>query len=487
MIGLIDIWAIGIYLFGLIAVGIYGHTRQKNNSLTDLYLGGKEFGVLLLFLTFYATQYSGNTIIGFSGKAYRDGWLTLSTVIFMISVIGGLLSYAPKLYKLSKERKYITLSDYINDRYPNKLLHYLVVAVVLFVLGNYILSNLKAVGTIVESLSNGVISYAWGIVVLSLIIFIYESLGGMRSVVLTDAIQGIILLITIQIIFFVVIFQYGLSPNLDNISVQKIIQMPSSEQQVKWLSTIFLIFFSISIYPHAIQRIFMAKKVKDLKRSFKLMAFMPFFTTLPVVVIAIIAIGILPELSKAQSDNVMPLMLSELSHIPFMHWIVVLFFAAALAAIMSTIDSSNIAIHSMLVKNVYLKHKPNSSQLSAKYASMIASLAILSILSYLAIVIDTSIWAILRLKLEVLAQLFPMIVLGVWIKSVGATSVLNGLIAGLFVVFYLSLFSDTPKPLHIHAGLWALLLNVLVLSLTHWLQNYIKKPQIIAKNPTLPA
>lgn len=465
----LDIWVISLYLFSLIIIGIYGHKKSKNNSLTDLYLGGREFGVLMLFLTFYATQYSGNTMIGFTGKAYRDGWTTLSTVVFMIAVIGGLMSYAPKLYKRAKQKSYITLSDYVYDRYPNKILHYLVIGVVLFVLGNYILSNLKAVGTIVETLSDGVIPYAWGIIALSVIIFIYESLGGMRSVVLTDAIQGILLLVTIQIIFFVVLFQYGLSPNLENATIQKIIQLPNGEQQVKWLSTLFLFFFSISIYPHAIQRIFMARKADDLKKSFKLMAFMPFFTTLPVVIIAIIAIGVLPELSKAQSDHVMPLMLNQLSHIPFLHWVIVLFFAAVLAAIMSTIDSSNIAIHSILVKNVYLVHQPNSPELTTKYTSMAVSLGILSLLTYLAIVIDSSIWTILRIKLEVLAQLFPLIVLGVWTKNIRSEAVLGGLIVGLLLVVYLSLFSDTPKPWHIHAGLWALLANAIVIKIIYWL------------------
>jgi len=471
----LEILIIFAYLLSLILIGLRGHKQSKDDSLTDLYLGGREFGVLFLFLTFYATQYSGNTIIGFSGKAYREGWLTLSTVVFMIAVIGGLLIYAPKLYKRSKEKGYITLSDYINDRYPNRILHYLVVIVVLFVLGNYILSNLKAIGTIVEVLTEGEISYAWGIIILTAIIFIYESLGGMRSVVLTDAIQGILLFITIQIIFFVVLFKYGLSANIESEAIQKITQLPTGEQQVRWLSTVFLIFFSISVYPHAIQRIFMAKKVDDLKKSFKLMVLMPFFTTLPVIIIAIIAINVLPELSKAESDNVMPLLLNQLSTIPLLHWVIVLFFAAALAAIMSTIDSSNIAIHSMLVKNIFLRYYPQSSRQVTKYVSILLSLGILSFLAYLAIIIDTSIWTILRLKLEVLAQLFPMIVLGVWTRKIKSLAVLNGLMMGLTFVIYLSLFSDTPKPLNIHAGLWGLLANTIILFGTHFIQHIYSK------------
>ncbi len=81
------------------------------------------------------------------------------------------------------------------------------------------LSNLKAVGYIIYTLSDGEISIVWGIIILAIVIFIYESLGGIRSVVFTDAMQGVLLLITIQIIFFVVVYNYGFSTeNIQNIT-----------------------------------------------------------------------------------------------------------------------------------------------------------------------------------------------------------------------------------------------------------------------------
>ncbi len=109
MIPSIDIWIIFIYLFSLILVGVYANKQSKNNSLLDLYLGNREYGTFFLFLTFYATQYSGNTVIGFTGKAYRDGWITIFFVTSLLVVVAGLLSYAPKLYKISKEKTILLL------------------------------------------------------------------------------------------------------------------------------------------------------------------------------------------------------------------------------------------------------------------------------------------------------------------------------------------------------------------------------------------
>ena len=73
------------YLFSLIGIGLIGRFARKDNSMADFYLAGRGMGFFVLFLTLYATQYSGNTLIGFAGKAYRNGFTALVTVTFMCS------------------------------------------------------------------------------------------------------------------------------------------------------------------------------------------------------------------------------------------------------------------------------------------------------------------------------------------------------------------------------------------------------------------
>ena len=77
---------------------------------------------LVLFLTLYATQYSGNTMIGFSGRAYRQGFTSLVTITFMCAIVGLYFIYAPKLYNLSKKHKFITLGDYVDYRFNSAAL-----------------------------------------------------------------------------------------------------------------------------------------------------------------------------------------------------------------------------------------------------------------------------------------------------------------------------------------------------------------------------
>ena len=66
--------AVGLYLVSMIGVGYYARSKRQGNSMADFYLAGRSLGLLVLFLTLYATQYSGNTLFGYTGKTYRIGF-----------------------------------------------------------------------------------------------------------------------------------------------------------------------------------------------------------------------------------------------------------------------------------------------------------------------------------------------------------------------------------------------------------------------------
>ena len=172
---------ISIYLLSLIIIGYLGKRASKEQSLNDFYLAGRNMGVFVLFLTLYATQYSGNTLIGFAGQAYRQGFTALVSVTFMISVIGAYLIFAPKLYRLSREFNFITIGDYIQHRFNCRILTTFAVILCMVALSNYILTNLKAIGYVTEIVTDSKISFAAGIIGLSIIMVIYETLGGLRS------------------------------------------------------------------------------------------------------------------------------------------------------------------------------------------------------------------------------------------------------------------------------------------------------------------
>ena len=66
--------AVGLYLAAILAVGYAARRQRGKESLAEFYLAGRQLTGPVLLLTLYATQYSGNTLIGYPGEAFRLGF-----------------------------------------------------------------------------------------------------------------------------------------------------------------------------------------------------------------------------------------------------------------------------------------------------------------------------------------------------------------------------------------------------------------------------
>ena len=461
-----------LYLFSLIGVGLLGYYSKKEDSLGDFYLAGRGMGGFVLFLTLYATQYSGNTMIGFSGRAYRQGFTALVTVTFMCAIIGLYFIYAPKLHDLSRKHSFITLGDFIYHRFQSIHLTIIISIISIIALGNYILTNLKAIGFIIEGATAGQVSFVNAIIILSLIMVIYETLGGMRSVAWTDMLQGILLLFGVIVIFYIIYKQYG---GLNAISSQLQINRPDfwtppdwSAKRL-WLSTILVVSIGVSVYPHAIQRIYSAKDSSTLRKSLQLMVFMPFVTTLFMVIVGIVGASQIEGLDRNNSEQISILLLVDLAEqIPNISWLIVMFLAAAIAAIMSTVDSALLAISSTVTQDLFRKIKPDSSQKTLLLFGKSISWIIMLIAVIMAINLPQTIWQLFQIKLELLCQIAPAIFLGVHIKSISSKSILIGIYIGTLIALSIMIgnwigFPIPIKPFGIHAGLWGLIFNCLAI------------------------
>jgi len=465
-----------LYLFSLIGVGLLGYYSKKEDSLGDFYLAGRGMGGIVLFLTLYATQYSGNTMIGFSGRAYRQGFTALVTVTFMCAIIGLYFIYAPKLHDLSRKHSFITLGDFIYHRFKSIHLTITISIISIIALGNYILTNLKAIGFIVHGATAGQVTFVNAIIILSIIMVIYETLGGMRSVAWTDMLQGVLLLFGVIVIFYIIYEQYG---DLYAISYRLQVNRPDFwtppnwNAKRLWLSTILVVSIGVSVYPHAIQRIYSAKDSSTLRKSLQLMVFMPFVTTLFMVIVGIVGASQIEDLDRNSSEQISILLLVDLAEqIPNISWLIVMFLAAVIAAIMSTVDSALLAISSTVTQDLFRKLKPDTSQKQLLLFGKTISWIIMLFAVVMAINLPQTIWQLFQIKLELLCQIAPAIFLGIHIKSISSRSILIGVYIGTLTSLGIMVgnwigFPIPIKPYGIHAGLWGLIINCLAIAISH--------------------
>lgn len=464
---------IGGYLCSLLLIGWLGFNARRANTLEDFYLAGRGFGFSVLVLTLYATQYSGNSVFGVAGAAYREGFGWLISVHYMLAIIVFYRAFAPKLYSLSRQRAYVTPSDYLDERFGSRGLSLLASIVMIVALNNYLLAQLMTMGRALQGLAGpyGEAAYDYGVIGLALIMLIYGTLGGIRAIAWTDVIQGGILMLGFLVLVAMLVDEFGpLSAATETVlaSPDAIkIGRPSGSMLREWASYILIVGIGGALYPQAIQRIYASRSKRALNESLAVMAFLPFLTAFVAVIAGIYGLAYIGGLEGAATDQVLASLLRVIQQNSAIGYgLVVLIFGAVLAALMSTADSAMLSISSMFTKDIYGVHlRPEAQESDLTRVGKICSWLLVAALAGLAIVLkdQASLIGLLDRKFDLLVQLAPAFMLGIHWPGLDGRAVLVGLGAGIAVSLILAFgpfdFVVAGKIGGIHPGLLGLAVN----------------------------
>ena len=454
----------GAYLLMMIGVGVLAKTKRQSDSLSDFYLAGRSLGPLVMLLTLYATQYSGNTVVGYPAEASRLGYAWIMSISFMMAIVVGYLLYAPKLQRVGRREGFVTPGDWVDYRFNSKTLSLLTNLLLVISIGNYLLAQLMAMGHVVAGISGNLVPYWVGVLILLIVIIVYETLGGLRAVAWTDIIQGSMLFIGLTGLIYAVApgpsHWQALTEWLNQHAPDKT-AIPSAEVTTRWVSTVILIGFSGSIYPQAIQRIYAARSTRALKQSLSFMIFMPLLT-MPVVVLAgLVGFRRFTTLDGVAADQLMPMLLHEWAQSSTWTYIMaVLVVTGTLAAIMSTADSVLLSLSSILSKDflgkTWLAGAPEERITSiGKKISWI----VLTIIALVAFSPRVTLWGLTELKMEILIQASPVFMLGAMWSKLHSRATLVGMITGTLIASALAA-AGLSNVAGIHRGVIGWAINV---------------------------
>ena len=136
---------------------------------------------------------------------------------------------------------FVTPGDWLSHRFGSPTLTLLANLLLVAAIGNYLLAQLMAMGHITAGLSGGAVPYGVGVVLLTLVVLVYETVGGMRAVAWTDCVQGIMLLAGLVGLLLVVLptpaHLHELTMTIAAVAPEKV-AVPSWEISRNWFSTI---------------------------------------------------------------------------------------------------------------------------------------------------------------------------------------------------------------------------------------------------------
>lgn len=194
----IDLGIIGIYLVGMVLIGVLCVRKIKNAD--DYYTAGRSFGPFILMATVCATIIGGSGLLGRAGVAYSSGFKAILTALpyligmFIFSGISGKISDIGFKYNIE------SIPELFELRFGKTAKLILSVMIAFTMLGT-VASQVTATATIINLLGGEIgISYELGALIACVVFIIYTATSGLFGVVYTDVLQFYMLLLFVYIL-----------------------------------------------------------------------------------------------------------------------------------------------------------------------------------------------------------------------------------------------------------------------------------------------
>jgi len=443
------------------AIGFLAGVHRKMN-LEQWTVGGRGFGVVLVFLLMAGEVYTTFAFLGASGWAYSRGGPTLYVLAYLTLAYVVSFFILPQIWEVGRKHGMQTLSDFFSVRYGNKYLagFVCVVGIVCFI--PYLQLQLTGVGIIVSVASFDGIGRtpAMAIAVVLLVAFVFAS--GIRAVAWVSVVKDALMVfaalaigIGIPLIHF-----GGIGPMFAALAHSRPahLTMPGATTNLghAWfISTVLLTSLGFYMWPHAFAATFTAKSADTLRRN---AVVMPLYTlTLVFIFFAgFAAVLIVPGL--ANGDLAMLTVVRR----SFPPWFLGVVGGAGALTAMVPAAIFILTAATLFAKNLYrpvFAPAMTDDQVAKLARSMVIVLGLISLC--LAIYSSTTLVSLLLTGYAGVTQFFPGVVLGLYWKRVTTSAVFGGMIAGVVAAVFLMVSHRDPL-FGLSAGFLALCLNFLI-------------------------
>ncbi|WP_299595406.1 sodium:solute symporter family protein [uncultured Microbulbifer sp.] len=404
----------GLYIVFLIAVGWFVSRRTTGED--DFLLAGRSLPIFLTIGTTVATMVGTGSSMGAVGFGYANGW---AGALYGIGGAVGILLLG-LLFAPARAQGFATMSEELASYVGNHPLVKKVVAVLILVaclgwLGAHILGGslyLAWITGIDLQLAKFLVAAGFGIFVI---------VGGYHAVVWTDTLQALVLFIGFLLMAVFAVHTVGGWEVIKE--SQQTVERAQPMGFLPALSLASVIAIGVLATPSFRQRIYSARSVSSVRKSFYISGGLYLFFSLVPAIIGICAFVLNPALENR--NFAFPYLAIEV--LPLGVGVLVLL--AGLSATMSSASSDAIAGVSVLVRD--LKKKTQSDEKSdGLKQSRIGLLVVIGIALAMAMMSDDLIGYISKMISTVMAGLFACGLLGRFWPRYNWQGALASLLAG---------------------------------------------------------
>jgi SSS family solute:Na+ symporter len=453
-------WAIAIYVI-ISTITAFLSKREKQTDSESFFLGNRRMNGFAAGLSYSATTFSAFMLVGLAGLTYAGGVGALGFEIIYIAGVSLVAFFGPRFWLVGKKYGYITPSEMLGDRYQNKKVAFTVSLASCIFLIPYSAVQLAGIGYLLQGVTNNAIPFTTGVVIATILAIVFSYVAGIQSVVWTDSLQALFMLISSVIVVILIVQALGgftgffdqiQASNPDHLTV------PGNGYFSIWTFiglTLPWVFFSLS-NPQVSQRLFMPSSFKALRTMLLSFLVYGFIYTIVSVIWGFSALVQHPNLENP--DLATPTMLASADIIPPILGVIVM--VGIMAAAVSTIDSIFLTLSSMFSRDVY----GNTAKNPTEKKQLLIGKFVIPVIALLA-------FGFAQLQLDLIAVLsvassagllvaVPAIIGAFFWKRGTSAGVLTSVITGSIIVLLIE--TTGYQPLGLASGIWGFSISVIL-------------------------
>ncbi len=448
-----------VVLFAIfVFLGFYGSRWRKGdpNQLHDWALGGRSLGTTLSFLLVGADLYTAYTFVAVPSSVFAKGSLYFFAVPYSAVTFGVALAFAPKLWTISKEKGYITASDFVRDRFSSRTLSILVAITGIVAVIPYIALQIVGMQAVLSAMFVGSFANSFevqqvALVLVFVILSAFSYTSGLRGATLTAVFKAILIWPSIAAVVLAVLIRLGGNFGTAFTDAPPMYLTLSQPLVSGYMTLVIGSALALYLYPHAVNGILAAESPHKLRVSTSLLPLYGLGLAL-LALLGVLVSSVPPAMQflnnfppGSQGIYVVPALI--LNTLP--GWLagvaLVGIFVGGLvpAAIMA------IAQATLLTRNIIKEFKPN---LASKTETKIAKWASI-VFKFLALAFVFIVPATYAIELQLLGgiiilQILPSLLMGLYTNWFRKEGLVIGLLVGTLSGIYMALEANNFGPLN---------------------------------------
>lgn len=433
-----------LYLLLMLGIGVWS-ARTSHKGSSDYFLGGNQIGPWVLSMSEKASESSGFMTAGLPGEAYSNGMSAAWNAVSSVFSIFNWVFFAKPLRRLSKLLKSITIPDFLSTRYQDHSNTMRAVSIFMMTLFQtvYICAQFVAFGVLFEVVLD--MDFSIGVIIGGVVTIVYTVMGGFFAVTITDFIQGLLLALAFVVLPIVGITRIGgfnemgtsLTESMGSDFLKPFFENPTLTL-AGVIAIISYLFIGIGFNgaPHVLVRYMALRTTRDVKKIALIGIIWMMVSYYGAVLIGLAGLVLFPDIGNP--EEIFPLMAMEL--LPW--WLGGIVISAALAALMSSIDSMLLITSSSIAEDLWNKifYKGRLHEKKTILVSQISTVIVGVVAIVIAINPFDSVFWLAVFAWAGLATCFgPPVLLSLYWKGVTKPGAIAGMIVGpvVTIIWYI--------------------------------------------------